>query len=79
MVIRTLRYVDVSDLSEAAQEAYHEFATDCGIHPNQHRLWKVGENDSTPASWIGQEKCNLIDDALRNEGFKDGEEISLTW
>ena len=56
-MIRTKRYVDVSDLSPEAQEPYHEFSCSCGVNNGEHWGWEVGStgDDSVPESYIGRE------------------------
>ena len=78
-MIRTTRYVDICDLPEDAQSAYHDFVCSCGVSNGEHWCWTVGESapDSVPESWIGPEKCCIIDAALRDLGLQDGEIISL--
>jgi len=78
-VIRTKRYVDVNDLPEDACSAYGVFVSECGIPNGAHESWEVGAtgDDSVPESYIGAEKCALIDKALRSFGLKDGECIDL--
>jgi len=78
-MIREKRYVDVSDLPEDVQEAYHDFVYECGVSNGQHWPWEVGStgDNCVPESWIGREKCDIIDTALRNLGLKDGQEIDL--
>jgi len=77
MKIHETRYVDANNFPESAQEAYSEFVQECGLHNGEHWPWEVGEgHDSVAASWIGSEKCALIDEALRSV-LKDGETINI--
>lgn len=81
LMLRTKTYVDVEDFPDAAKEAYKDFTQECGVDNGEGWPWCVGEEDSVPASYIGQDKCSIIDDALRDFGAKDGQDIELifTW
>ncbi len=76
-MIRTTRYVDADDLSPEAKDAYREFCCECGVYNGQPWSWEVGEFESVPESWIGTEKCSLVDECLRSFGLKDGESIDI--
>ena len=79
MNIRNMRYVDVSDLSDEAYSAYTEFTQKCGIYNKEPVNWEVGAvgNDHVFESWIGREKCDIINAELRMLGLKDGDDINL--
>lgn len=78
MEIQTLRYIDFYDLTEEAQEAFQEFVRASGHSSGTPWLVQVGEQDSTIASWIGQEKMEKINECLRAV-LKDGETINIIW
>ncbi len=79
MNIHTLRYIDVLyDFPDDARDAYQLFVGECGLSNGEFWSWDVGDNeDSVPYSYIGKEKCDIIDNALREAGLKDGETIAL--
>lgn len=80
-MIQEKRYVDIYDLPKDAQEAYRTFVSEFGLHCDQHYPWTVGEvgDDSVPEGYIGREKCDIIDAALRVLGLKDGDDIDLAF
>jgi len=79
MSIHTLNYVIAGDFPTEAQKAYREFVQKCGLHNGEFWSWEVGDigSCSVPASYIGNEKCVLIDTVLIGYGLKSGEIISV--
>lgn len=77
-IITKEEYVDISVLSEEAQDAYKEFVSECGVHSGERWPWKVGDEDSG-LGWISKEKCDIIDKALIDVGLVYGQEINLVF
>jgi hypothetical protein len=78
-MIRTLKYIDIADLPEDAQEIYMEFGTEFGLSNGEYWEWEIGEKGSVGESYMGIEKCRTIDCALMNYGLKNGESIHLVF
>lgn len=78
-MIQYLRFIDAKDLPDEANLAYREFCLACGINNGEPYDWAIGESedDSVPWSYIGEENTKAIDDALRELGLSDGENISI--
>ena len=78
-MIRTLTYVDVDDFEKEARSAYIKFQQNMGLDNGIYWPWCVGEKDSVPESYIGKEKCAIIDTQLRKFGLIDGDSIRLVY
>lgn len=80
-IIRTRRYIDCSDLPEAAQVAYRDFVRESGQSSGQPWFWVLGEpeDDSVPVSYVGPDAAAIVDAALRDAGIEDGEGIDIVF
>ena len=79
MQIYILRYIDMYDLPEEAQDVYKFLALEQGINNGEYYPWDIGKEDTNAISYIGLEKCRIIDSALLQAGFVTGDTIHILW
>ena len=80
-IIKTIKYIDVTDLSEEAHDVYRELVGQMGLNNGEMYSWEVSatEDDSSGGGYLTMEQCKVIDDALKVHGFEDGDEILLSF
>jgi len=80
-ITQRIDYVDVPDLNEAAQEVYDKFRIGIGLNNGEMWKWLIGATgeDSAGNGYLTDEECLVIDNALKEYDFEDGDCVSLCY